>query len=129
MSPGGPEVKAIFTGALEHRPGPDREAYLAAACGGDAGLRRRVEALLAAHARADDVLGPAGATRTEDGASPVREPDATGAIEPTDPLAGATTAGDDPQATGAAGPATDPILTADCAHAAAPRRPRRRRQR
>ena len=35
MSPGGPDIKAIFTAALEHPAGPEREAYLAEACGGD----------------------------------------------------------------------------------------------
>ena len=39
---------------------PQRAAYLDAACGDNADLRRRVEALLAAHERADEVLGPAG---------------------------------------------------------------------
>ena len=53
-------VKAIFIAALDHEPGADRAAYLDAACGDNADLRRRVEALLAAHERADEVLGPAG---------------------------------------------------------------------
>jgi len=53
-------VKAIFIAALDHEPGVDRTAYLKAACGEDADLRRRVEALLAAHDRADEILGPAG---------------------------------------------------------------------
>jgi eukaryotic-like serine/threonine-protein kinase len=53
-------VKAIFIAALDQEPGTDRSDYLAAACGDNADLRRRVEALLAAHERADEVLGPAG---------------------------------------------------------------------
>ena len=56
----GNDVKAIFIAALDHEPGADRAAYLDAACGDNADLRRRVEALLAAHERADEVLGPAG---------------------------------------------------------------------
>jgi hypothetical protein len=58
----GSNVKAIFTGALDHEPGADRAAYLDAACGDNADLRRRVEALLAARERADEVLGPTGET-------------------------------------------------------------------
>ncbi len=50
-------VKAIFIAALDHEAGPDRAAYLDAACAGNAELKRRVEALLAAHERADEVLG------------------------------------------------------------------------
>ena len=49
MSRGGPDVKAIFIAALEHPAGPERDAYLDEACGGDAALRRRVEDLLAAY--------------------------------------------------------------------------------
>ena len=60
MSRGEPDIKAIFTAALALPEGPERDAYLDAACGGDAGLRRRIEELLAAWARASDVLGPAG---------------------------------------------------------------------
>ncbi len=52
-------MKAIFIAALDHEPGIDRAAYLDAAYGIDADLRRRVEALLLAHERADEVLGPA----------------------------------------------------------------------
>ena len=49
MSQAGPDVKAIFIGGPGPRPaGPDREAYLDAACGGDAGAAARVEDLLAA---------------------------------------------------------------------------------
>jgi hypothetical protein len=54
----GPDVKAIFIGALDRQPGSDRDAYLDAACAGDAELRRRVDALLRAHELASEVLGP-----------------------------------------------------------------------
>ncbi len=53
----GSDAKAIFIAALDREPGEERTAYLDAACGDRAELRRRVEALLAAHERADDVLG------------------------------------------------------------------------
>ena len=46
-------AREIFLAALD-RPRADRDAYLDAACAGDAALRRRVEALL----RADDEPGP-----------------------------------------------------------------------
>ena len=85
MTPARPDVKAIFTEALRLPEGPERAAYLDRACGGDAGLRLRVEALLAAHARADDVLGPAGATSVEDPAMAGHDPGATEAIGPTNP--------------------------------------------
>ncbi len=50
--------KAIFIAAIDHEAGAERAEYLDSACGGNEDLRRRVEALLAAYARADDVLGP-----------------------------------------------------------------------
>jgi tetratricopeptide (TPR) repeat protein len=60
MSSGGPDIKATFTAALELPEGPQRDAFLDEACGSNAGLRRRVEDLLAAFVRASEVLGPAG---------------------------------------------------------------------
>jgi tetratricopeptide (TPR) repeat protein len=60
MSRGEPDIKAIFSASLDVPEGPERDAYLDAACGGDAGLRRRIEELLAAFGRASDVLGPPG---------------------------------------------------------------------
>jgi hypothetical protein len=60
LSRGEPDIKAIFTAALELPEGPERDAYLDAACGSQAGLRRRIEELLVAFARASDVLGPSG---------------------------------------------------------------------
>jgi WD40 repeat protein len=50
--------KAIFIEALVREAGREREAFLDAACAGDDALRRRVWALLLAHERADEVLGP-----------------------------------------------------------------------
>ncbi len=54
-----PRMWEVFHGAAELEGGP-REAYLAAQCGGDSGLRTRVERLLAAHQRAgaDGFLEP-----------------------------------------------------------------------
>src|SRR5262245_54778617 len=72
MGRGGPDVEAIFTEALRLPEGPGRAAYLDRACGGDPGLRRHVEALLAARARAADATAGG-------------EPDAGATIEPTDP--------------------------------------------
>ena len=82
MNRGGPDVKAIFTAALELPDGPERDAYLAAACGGDAALRRRVEELLAALERAGDVLGPAGPPASVAEADARTAADAAEAFEP-----------------------------------------------
>src|SRR5262245_49849572 len=49
---------SIFAAALEKATDAERAAFVAEACGGDAKLRRRVEALLRAHAEPDDVLDP-----------------------------------------------------------------------
>jgi eukaryotic-like serine/threonine-protein kinase len=84
MSRGEPDIKAIFTAALELPEGPVRDAYLDAACGGDAGLRRRVEELLAAFARAGDVLGPSGTMTAVNAAEATTYADeASGPSEPT----------------------------------------------
>ena len=66
MSDADPGLMTIFTEALERTDPADRAAYLDGACAGDAALRRRVEALLAAH----------------DGAGRFLEPDATGVSGP-----------------------------------------------
>src|SRR3954469_25771552 len=67
-------VESIFTAALLKGTPEDRAAYLAEACHGDANLRRCVERLLNAHARADSILpaqapglrGPTEASPIED---------------------------------------------------------------
>jgi tetratricopeptide (TPR) repeat protein/tRNA A-37 threonylcarbamoyl transferase component Bud32 len=55
--------EALFDAARVMRSTAEREAFLDGACGGDAGLRKRVERLLAAHMRAGGILecgpGPA----------------------------------------------------------------------
>src|SRR6516225_8652625 len=49
------QIKAVFLAALETLT-DQRPAYLERACGGDAGVRRRVEALLRAHEGPDRLL-------------------------------------------------------------------------
>src|SRR4051812_32693700 len=51
-----PSPMAIFGAALEIDSPSDRARYLDRACAGNPALRSRVEALLAAHARAGDFL-------------------------------------------------------------------------
>jgi hypothetical protein len=48
--------KSIFLAALDLETPAEREAYLAGACGSDAGLRRAVDRLLAAHACPQNLL-------------------------------------------------------------------------
>src|SRR5579875_2599390 len=50
--------ETIFVTALEKATPAERATYLDAACAGDAGLRRRVEALLRAHEQSGDLLDP-----------------------------------------------------------------------
>jgi eukaryotic-like serine/threonine-protein kinase len=54
----GSDAKAIFIAALDRESGAERAEYVNAACGDRVALKRRVESLLAAHERADQVLGP-----------------------------------------------------------------------
>src|SRR5215475_581979 len=51
-----PDIDSLFGAALECTSAEARAAYLDQACGTDAELRRRVEKLLDAHARAGDFL-------------------------------------------------------------------------
>ena len=48
--------RSIFMAALEQESLPERSAYVDEACGGDAALRQRVEALLASHEQAGSFL-------------------------------------------------------------------------
>ncbi|MCH7557545.1 MAG: protein kinase [Planctomycetes bacterium] len=50
------DIKAIFSEALEKQTAEERAAYLDQACGNDADLRSKVEALLKAHNEAGDFL-------------------------------------------------------------------------
>jgi WD40 repeat protein/tRNA A-37 threonylcarbamoyl transferase component Bud32 len=104
MSRGGQDIKAIFTEALEHPAGPQREQFLAAACGGDAALRRRVDELLAALEKAGDVLGPAGTPATVTGTQSTAG-ELTGPTEAVPPV--------DPRTTVAGTPSTKTGLTID----------------
>src|SRR5262245_30755234 len=56
MSEAAPSVDAIFCAALEIASSDERAEYLVRACGGDAELKHRVEALLMAHAKAGRFL-------------------------------------------------------------------------
>ncbi len=58
MPDAGPDLISVFSEALERSDPAARAAYLDGACGDDATLRRRVEALLAAHAGAGRFLEP-----------------------------------------------------------------------
>jgi len=57
MEDAGPEMVSIFAGALERSTDEERAAFLDEACGGDAALRRRIEALLKSHTQAGGFLG------------------------------------------------------------------------
>src|SRR5262245_49538316 len=59
----------LFAAALERTTDAERAAFLADACGGNEPLRRRVEALLRAHAGSDDILDPTGDPRNGSGAA------------------------------------------------------------
>jgi eukaryotic-like serine/threonine-protein kinase len=52
------DEEAIFAAALAKASPGERRGFLAEACGGDPGLRARVEALLAAHENPDSFLEP-----------------------------------------------------------------------
>src|SRR6266540_1775745 len=113
MSDANPGLMTIFAEALE---ADARAAYLDRACGGDAALRGRVEALLAAHAGAGRFLEPDSADRPAD---PTHlAPDATAAFDPqphhpTEMLTGGhhpDTFGDAPPAGPVAGAATNTVI-------------------
>ena len=46
----------LFSEAVARRTAAEREAFLVEACGGDAEVRRRLDALLKAHEQAGDFL-------------------------------------------------------------------------
>jgi WD40 repeat protein/serine/threonine protein kinase len=56
MKDASPEMLSLFCGALERPSAGERAAYLDAACGTDAELRARIEALLRAHEQAGGFL-------------------------------------------------------------------------
>ena len=65
-----PGVETVFAEALEIPSAPERAAYLARACAGNADLRRAVETLLEAHERAGAFLEPPDPAATSDRDSP-----------------------------------------------------------
>jgi serine/threonine protein kinase len=72
MNPDHDRIEAIFTAALA-KPAEERAAYLNQACGGDAELRQRLEALLQAHDNAGSFLAhPAMEAATSEDVSPAR---------------------------------------------------------
>ena len=79
MPPDPARVKAIFLEAAGQPDGPARVAHLDRACGGDADLRARVEALLRSHDAAGSFLGTPAAGVPDAG------PDGTGAFDPRSP--------------------------------------------
>jgi serine/threonine protein kinase/tetratricopeptide (TPR) repeat protein len=56
MTPPAPRARDIFLDAIEISSPEQRAAFLDAACSGDAELRRRVDALIAAHERPESLL-------------------------------------------------------------------------
>jgi hypothetical protein len=100
--------ETLFAAALEQSGPAEREAYLDAACAGDAALRRRVEALLRAHEAAGPFLEkpipglPAEAVEEPPREAAGTDPSGPGACaDPTLPVEGAaapgTAAGDLPR--------------------------------
>src|SRR4051812_28002940 len=63
------QIESIFLAARERPAAPDRAAYLDAACRGDAELRARVEALLAAEPELGGFLEPPAPTAEFTGAA------------------------------------------------------------
>ncbi len=68
-----PKLMTVFAEALERTDPAARAAYLDAACGDDAALRRRVEALLAAHEGAGRFLEPDSCAMSETNAPETQE--------------------------------------------------------
>ena len=75
MTSASPRLMTIFTEALDHPDAAAQAAYLDRACGEDAELRRRVEALLAAHRGAGRFLD---LDPTDAPQEPPNDPDRTG---------------------------------------------------
>src|SRR5262245_20606316 len=79
----GSAAEAIFTAALDLSPA-ERPAYLASACANDQRLRKRIEALLAAHEAPEGFLPEEPATRLTTDFSPESSASLTG--EPGDAI-------------------------------------------
>jgi serine/threonine protein kinase/Flp pilus assembly protein TadD len=70
-------LERVFDAARRLPDGPQREAYLRAACDAEPGLRSEVDALLAAYDGAGSFLAPAAAPRNDDSAKRDLRPDET----------------------------------------------------
>jgi len=88
-------LMTIFTSALDHEAGADRDAYLAEACGADPALRARVEGLLRVHEHGSRFLEPtsAGQPPTRDVRADAPVANATGAWVGPPVSAGSVVAG------------------------------------
>jgi tetratricopeptide (TPR) repeat protein len=60
------QAKSVFLAAIDRPTGPARDAFLVAACGPDADLRREVDELLAHHGRVGEFLEAAALTPADD---------------------------------------------------------------
>src|SRR6516164_3713297 len=78
------QIMTIFSGALDRDSGPERAAYLDEACGADAVLRERVEALLRAHEQVGGFLEPRDTVAFQS---------TSAAAAPANPMAGGIIAG------------------------------------
>jgi eukaryotic-like serine/threonine-protein kinase len=58
------QAEEVFCSALEHEDPSTRRAFLDEACAGDAGLRAKVDALLAAHETAEELFTQSGSALT-----------------------------------------------------------------
>jgi serine/threonine protein kinase len=95
--------RSIFMAAVATEDPAQRSAYLDEACGGDAALRRRVEALLASHEGAGSFLGKAVPERLAEQLAAHERPAETRAEPPAageGPAPGNATAGPRPTAEG-----------------------------
>ncbi len=111
--------ETIFTEALQKANPAERAAFLGAACDGDAALRRRIEALLAAHEAGGDFLEPPFAAAAAD----ARVPPAPTASAASDPAAAEALVATQPDRDASGGHEAGPTVAATCddaAHSAPP---------
>jgi serine/threonine protein kinase/tetratricopeptide (TPR) repeat protein len=71
------DERSIFMAAVERESPPERSAYLDKACGGDAALRQRIEALLVSHEQAGTFLRMPVPERLAEKAATPEKPDET----------------------------------------------------
>jgi eukaryotic-like serine/threonine-protein kinase len=92
-----PDLKSIFSEALERPAGPERLAYLEGVCGDDPVLRARADELLFAYARAGGFLGSSPGEATADSCG---ETDKEATLAATDPPDSPSSPGTRPSAEG-----------------------------